>query len=251
MNDNPMQPRQRLRLTYRHGPELRYLSNLDLIRLFERALRRARLPIAYSQGFNAHPRLKVAAPLPVGFAGDREMVDFFLTEILDPADFCQRLAQQLPAGIAPIAVETVPVNTPPLASLLRAAHYFVEFSPAPAPDALRAAVQALLAQEQVIRARMGKGRRLRQYDLRPLIMELRVCGEPSAAYLEMTLAARDGATGRPEEVLAALGYEGHHVQIRRSDMVFGQPDSTLDGDDQAICRTDPGGNSCENARMDE
>ena len=227
MSDNPMQPLQRLRLTYQHGPELRYISNLDLIRLFERALRRARLPIAYSQGFNAHPRLKVAAPLPVGFTGEGEMVDVFLTEILEPADFRHRLAAQLPAGITPLSVEAVPIHTRPLAGLLRAAHYHVEFLPATEEAPLHAAVAALIAETQIIRSRMGKGRRMRQYDLRPLIERLEVQGAPVSPRLEMTLAARDGATGRPEEVLAALGYEGRHVKIARSGMVFEEPEPRL------------------------
>ena len=219
-NEAQIQPAQRVRLTYRHGPELRYISNLDLIRLFERALRRAELPITYSQGFNAHPQLKVAAPLPVGFTGETEMVDFTLNEAFDPADFERRLCAHLPAGIVPSSVIEVPLRSRSMASLLRAACYRVEFEPAPDEAELRAAVETLLAEEQVIRSRMGKGRRMRQYDLRPLIDELRVAGEPAAPHLEMQLAARDGAHGRPEEVLAALGYKGRHVRIERTRMVF-------------------------------
>jgi len=220
MSDVQTPPAQRLRLTYRHGPELRYISNLDLIRLFERALRRAELPIAYSQGFNAHPQLKVAAPLPVGFTGDEEMVDFTLKESLEPADFNTRLREHLPAGITPISIDEIPLRSRSMASLLRAAQYRVEFEPAPDPANLQAAVDTLLAQEQIVRARMGKGRRMRQYDLRPLIDQLRVESAPATPHLEMTLAARDGSHGRPEEVLAALGYEGRHVRIARTCMVF-------------------------------
>lgn len=219
MTESRNTPLQRLRLTYRHGPELRYISNLDLIRLFERALRRARLPIAYSQGFNAHPRLKVAAPLPVGFAGDCEMVDFLLTEGIEPAAFSRRLGRQLPTGITPCDIIEVDRRSPPLASLLRAAHYRADHGPWD-PQQLAQAVNRLLAADHLIRTRLGKGRRPREYDLRPLILDLRAAKKEDAPSLQMTLSAREGATGRPEEVLLALGLDPLRADITRAGMVF-------------------------------
>ena len=69
---------QRLRVTFSRGEELKYLSHLDVMRLWERALRRADLPLAYSQGFSPHAKISIAAPLPLGVTGERELMDIVL-----------------------------------------------------------------------------------------------------------------------------------------------------------------------------
>jgi len=220
MNETTTSPLHRLRVTYRHGPELRYISNLDLIRLFERALRRARLPIAYSGGFNAHPRIHIAAPLPVGFAGENEMADFLLSQPVEPAAFQERLMQQLPQGLALLSVVVVARKEPSLAAQLREARYRAQLPATLELERVREDVRELLAREQIARSRRGKKGRMRKYDLRPLILALVVVPGDAGPQLEMTLAARDAATGRPEEVLAALGYSDIPTDITRVQMMF-------------------------------
>ena len=79
-------PKQRLRLRFSKGEQLKYISHLDLARAWERAFRRAGLPVAHSQGFNPRPRLQIAAALPVGVTGRAEYLDVWLTEALVPED---------------------------------------------------------------------------------------------------------------------------------------------------------------------
>lgn len=210
----------RLRVVYSHGPQLQYISHLDLIRVFERAMRRARLPLAYTQGFNARPRISMASPLPVGMAGERELADFYLTEQVAAEEFRFRLASQLPPGLAILAVEEVPRQRPSLASLVRAVRYRAEL---PAHYSLAEAqrrIDALLGQTALPRTRRAKKGRLTDYDLRPLIQELTVEPGADGPVVRMTLAALPGATGRPEEVLDALGYPPARASIVREEIIL-------------------------------
>ncbi len=90
----------RLRLKFSRGEELKYISHLDLMRLWERALRRARIPIAYSEGFSPHPRLSLAAPLALGITSEAELIDIFLERRLAPGLLTSALPPQLTAPVA-------------------------------------------------------------------------------------------------------------------------------------------------------
>jgi radical SAM-linked protein len=78
---------QRLRVKFSRGDEIKFISNLDLMRLWQRALRRAGMPLAYSEGFNPHPRISLAAPLPLGVTGEAELMDIVLSRPVSPHFF--------------------------------------------------------------------------------------------------------------------------------------------------------------------
>src|SRR5690606_2740328 len=78
---------QRLRVYFRKGERVRYISHLDVMRFWERAIRRAGLPLTYSKGFNPHPKLQFAGPLPLGFTGQREIIDVFLDDRISEEQF--------------------------------------------------------------------------------------------------------------------------------------------------------------------
>ncbi|MDP2935460.1 MAG: TIGR03936 family radical SAM-associated protein, partial [Dehalococcoidia bacterium] len=83
----PPQELQRLRITFSRGPEVKYISHLDLMRLWERVLRRAKLPLAFSEGFSPHPRLALATPLPVGVTAAEEWMEVYLCRRVSPRYF--------------------------------------------------------------------------------------------------------------------------------------------------------------------
>ncbi len=87
---------QRLRITFSQQGVLRYVGHLDVVRTWERALRRASIPLAYSEGFNPQPRLFFAAALPLGATGQREIVDVVLAESMAPEAFHARVQPHLP-----------------------------------------------------------------------------------------------------------------------------------------------------------
>ena len=203
--------RQRLRVTYRVDGPLRYVSNLERMRLWERTIRRARLPLSYSGGFNPRPRLQIGAALPVGFGADAEWMDIWFVEPMPPGTVRDALARAAPEGLDILQVEEIDLGEPALPRQVQAAEYeaFVE-TDRPVGE-IRRRVAELLAAEALLRQRRG-----RAYDLRPLVHRLWVEAEqPGGVVLGMVLAVREGATGRPEEVLDALGLTGGFYRIRR------------------------------------
>ena len=99
---------QRLRLKFSRGEELKFLSHLDLMRLWERAIRRAGLPLAYSEGFTPHPQIALAAPLSVGVTSQAELMDVVLSRWVPPQSFTAQIEEQLPRGIE--LLETWPAD---------------------------------------------------------------------------------------------------------------------------------------------
>ncbi len=210
---------QRLRLTFTRGEPVKYISHLDLLRLWERALRRARLPVAYSEGFNPHPRFALAMALAVGVTSEAELLDLYLAERREPPTVRARLAPQLPPGIAVEGVEEVALEGPSAQSQIRWAEYVVAVATEWAKPQVQAAVDALLAAESLPRVRLREGKP-RPYDLRPLVQRLwLIDSDAGRCRLGMRLRAEGGATGRPEEVARALGFEDV-VAIHRTRLVL-------------------------------
>jgi len=193
--------RQRLRLTYARGEPIKYISHLDLARTWERTLRRAGVPLAYSQGFNPRPKITFAAALPVGVTGRREVMDLILERSVMPLHFARRLAPYLPSGLDVVSVEAVYHRLPSLQSQVRAAEYRVEVEWEAGRQALEACVSGFLAARMIVRQRRGK-----TYDLRPLVESLSVEGDvPGGFALRMRLCQGQSGTARHDEVLDALG----------------------------------------------
>jgi radical SAM-linked protein len=211
----------RVRITFAKQGALRYTGHLDLHKLMERAARRAELPLSYSQGFHPQPKISLAAALPLGFASRDEVMDIRLNEDLEPDDISTRLKNSLPTGIQILKVERVEDSLPPLQTQLLSATYEAHLTePAEGADLTRK-VEALMMSESLPRERRGKA-----YDLRPLVEMLSVVTESNGKiWLRMTLAAREGATGRPDEVLTALGIEPETVRVERTKLIFIHPSS--------------------------
>src|SRR5438067_4915348 len=157
---------QRLRVTFARGEEMKYITHLDLMRFWERALRRAELPVAYSEGFTPHPQISLAAPLPVGTTSDAELMDVFLTERVMPRVFLEKAARQLPAGIAVVSAEEVGLALPSVQADVRFAEYEVTVVGADSDDALRK-IEAFLAAATVPWEHRRQDE-VRAYDIRAL-----------------------------------------------------------------------------------
>jgi radical SAM-linked protein len=210
----------RLRLTFAKGEPLKYISHLDLNRTWERAFRRAGLPVAYSLGFNPRPRFQLAAALPVGVTGQAELLDVWLTEALSPGEVQARLGPSLPPGMEVHAAEQVELTAPSLQSQMRAAKYRALVHSQEPIEAIRIRVQALMDAPSLPRQRHHKGK-MRTYDLRPLIQTIDV--EPGRAgelILTMRLQASPQGAGRPDEVLDVLGLAVMSHTIERTNLHF-------------------------------
>jgi len=207
----------RYRITFTRDRTVRFVGHLDLAKTWERILRRADLPVAYSQGFHPLPKITFASALPVGCTSEAELMDVVLTEPLDSSSLLQRLTPVLPAGIGIASVVEAPLNAPALQAELRWAEYAVSIETEEPQDHVETRVRSLLDASSLMRERRGKS-----YDLRPLVLSLAIEDvRPSSARLVMRLMAdANTGTGRPDEVLAALGWGDAPAQIHRRKLGF-------------------------------
>lgn len=198
---------QRLRVTFARGEEVKYITHLDLMRFWERALRRAGIPLAYSQGFSPSPRLALAAPLPVGVTSSGELMDVYLARRVTPQHFIKAVSRQVPPGIAVLEVREVGLGLPSLQSQVRWAEYQVEVLTDRSAEDVERAVEGLLAARS-IPWQHQREREVRRYDLRPLVQDVSVeTLTDGRCTLSMRLRTDSQASGRAEQVAAALGFQ--------------------------------------------
>ena len=110
---------QRLRIRFSRGQEIKFISHLDIVRLWQRALHRAGMPLAYSEGFSPHPRISVAAPLPLGVTSETELMDILCVRWVSPHFFTAAVSQQLPPGIGILLVYPIALRLSSLHSQVR------------------------------------------------------------------------------------------------------------------------------------
>ncbi|MYE32134.1 MAG: DUF2344 domain-containing protein [Chloroflexi bacterium] len=217
---------QRLRVTYRKAGALRYVGHLDLMRTWERALRRAQLPLAYTQGFSPHARLALGAPLAVGFEGERELLDTWMSPHVAPIKVLERLRGELPEGLSVVGVEEVPHEEPSLQSAITSATYELVFDRAEIDaEELRWRVDGLLATHE-LEWEEQRGQKTRVYDIRATVRDLDVRAERGRVVVDMHLEAREGLTGRPLSVLDALGERAKPRERRRTGLRLNEPPRT-------------------------
>ena len=208
----------RIRITFAKQGALRYTGHLDLHKIWERATRRANLPLTYSQGFHPQPKIQLAAALPLGFSSRCEVVDMWVDDdALDLTVLPARFGEAVPMGIKILNVEKVEERGSALQTQVVSAEYEVTLFDEVDPDRLTQRLAAVMETASLPRERRGK-----PYDLRPLIEAMRLI-EPDAEShprLWMCLTAREGATGRPEEVLDVLGVRYEGTRVERSRFLF-------------------------------
>ncbi|MCW2833942.1 MAG: hypothetical protein JWN68_1895 [Nocardioides sp.] len=198
--DPPQQPPpvQRLRVRYAKRGRLRFTSHRDFSRAFERAVFRARIPMAYSSGFNPHPRISYAGAAPTGSASEAEYLEIALSEVLVPADVHAALDESLPPGLDVLEVAESPGGS--LADRLEASRWQIDVD-LPAA-AVGTAVDIFLAAGEVLVERMTK-KGLREFDTRGAVLALTAVPDGEATALQLVL--RHGVPAvRPDDVLTAL-----------------------------------------------
>nr|WP_229686322.1 TIGR03936 family radical SAM-associated protein [Longimycelium tulufanense] len=219
---NPSDPPvQRIRLRYAKRGRVRFTSHRDVARTFERALRRAGVPMAYSQGFSPHPRVSWVGAAPTGVASEAEYVEIALVRPVDPGPLRQALDAALPPGLD--VLETVVAGPGTLAEKIDASRWWIEL-PGVAPDTLADAVTRLMAAERVEVERLTKNGR-RTMDARAAIVTTegidpttvgeQACPPPTAQVADwpehaapcgilVAVVRQTQPVVRPDDVLSAL-----------------------------------------------
>ncbi|MBN1440062.1 MAG: DUF2344 domain-containing protein [Anaerolineales bacterium] len=203
--------RLRYRILFAKTEAMRWTGHLDLQRAWERLLRRAGVPIAYSEGFHPHPKIQIGAALPLGVTGENELVDIETDRACDPDSSAARLNGHAPPGIRILRIEERAEGSPGLEKVILAGEYAAAPLEGAWPADLPRRIADLLGSSELSRERRGK-----KYDLRPRILSLGLDGNT----LRMRLSLLPEATGRPDEVLAALGADDVAAEIKRERLVL-------------------------------
>ena len=211
---------QRLRIRFCRGQEVKFISHLDIMRLWQRALHRAGVSLAYSEGFSPHPRISLAAPLPVGVTSEAELMDIICTKWVSPHWFTAAVSQQLPPGIEILQVYQIALIMSSLQSQVRYAEYRVEVETEKDQRDIESAVTSLLSIKQLPwQHQRDTGRR--SYDLRPLIDDLWLIDwHHPYATIGMRLRCDNTGSGRPEQVAAALGFTQYPQSMHRTKLIL-------------------------------
>lgn len=206
---------QRIRIKYAKTQPLKYTGSLDMQKVWERTLRRCRISLAYSQGFHPQPRIQQANPLPLGILSQAELVDFWLENEYNLDELRLILSERIQPGIELLEIHEIPQFAPAMQTQVIAAEYRVRLPNDHPTDELTNQIITVLESKSILRERRGK-----EYDLRPLILDISLVMDPdSAPELLMKLSCKEGATGRADEVLIALNLNPAHLKIRRTALI--------------------------------
>jgi len=202
----------RFRIVYEKGAEMRFTSHLDLMRSWERSLRRSELPLAFTQGHHPHLKMSFGPPLPLGYRSRAEAFDLEFSR--PPAvDLAERLNAVLADGLRVVAYRPILFKTPSLMSELGGASYRIGFpgsyleeagrSPAELLETLRARIPELLAREHVFVRRQSEDK-AREFDARPSLVSLETGVGEAPVVLDAHVRFTPRASVRPEELVAIL-----------------------------------------------
>lgn len=194
------------RMMYAKEGPARYISHLDLLRTFERAARRAGLPVAFTSGFNPHPKISFAAPLGVGTAGEKEFADLELAGEVPAVSIQRFLSGTLPEGLRLLEVRKIKEQAPALMSMVERATYRGEarLECPVTKAALDRAIKAFLDQPEILVKRKNKAGDIKVYDIRPGIFAMsgRLDNDIIIIETELKTGSRDNI--RFEEVVEAF-----------------------------------------------
>lgn len=205
---------------------IKYTSHLDMLRLFKRAFKKTRILLAYSQGFNPHPKMGFAQPLSLGYTSKCELLEFETTKSFDPLEIKERLTNVMPEGVELLDCRRLDTDVKSLASVVTEAEYEVIF-PVPADMVnFQKLVENYLNQEQIIaEKRQKKTRKMVAVDIKGKIREMAItAGEKLTLHLKLDSGSNSNLS--PEQVIATfLAYTGldvkrYDVEVKRTKINF-------------------------------
>jgi radical SAM family uncharacterized protein/radical SAM-linked protein len=196
---------QRLRVRLGKEGEMALLSHLDLMRLYDRVVRRASIPIAFTGGFHPSPRIVPANALSLGVTSACEIVDFELTQSMDIEEFRAKLVAQLPPNLPVYDVEEVSVTLPAATQLLEKAEYQITVD-SEDPAQWQAWIEEILAKDEILLEHTTKSGKTHQINVRDRLFDLEIMEATSAkATIRYIGSCRnDGTLLRPEQMVAVL-----------------------------------------------
>jgi radical SAM-linked protein len=193
----------KVRVKFAKQGSIKFVGHLDLMRQFQRAIRKAKIPIAYSQGFNPHQILSFAMPLPIGATAQAEYLDMQLTEDMEPSIIIDRLNGALPDQIRIEEITILRKDIPTGMAAVDAAKYKMILSDRQIPDDFDQQIKLFLAQKEIWVTKQSK-KKTRSVDIREGIYELDAKKEEDVWVLSMFLAAGSRYNLKSELVVKAI-----------------------------------------------
>ncbi len=212
MNDKPI----RVRVKYAKKGNLRFIGHLDSQRLFERALRRSKLPLRYTQGFNKRVRINLASALPLGFTSEAEIFDFWMNEVVEPDIISDRLTRSLPSDIKILSVELVDNSLPSLQASLQASDYEIVLPYNDTIENFEDDFMRLLGKDRIEITRRNK-----TIDIKPMILDHEFTqSDGGKNLLKIQMSSSASANARPDDLLELLGIDPADCKIKRTNLIF-------------------------------
>lgn len=196
-----------IRIQFRKTREGRFLSHLDLMHTWERVIRRSQLPLAFSQGFNPHPKINFASALALGTTSDGEYMDMELTKELPLEQVQQMLTEAMPPAFEVVQMKVVTGKVPSLMSIIQRGRYqlWLEFVHPVTQAELDAAVTQFWQMEEVIVYRYKKNSKEKKaVNIRHGVYEIQLTGDDNYGMLEILVQSGNDGNIRPEEVAYGL-----------------------------------------------
>jgi len=190
-----------VRFQFKRGDELKFIGHLDILRVFERAFKRAELPISHSQGFNPRPQVVFGQPMPLGLTSDGEFADVQLDADMDPTEFMRRLNASLPPGLKLVDAGKRE-NQSNIMSQVGAARYRIEVE-SPGEIELPGAIGSIMEKEEIITVKKTKSGE-KEINIRPLVFDISVWASGSSGYFDVLLGAGQENNVRPELFLSGV-----------------------------------------------
>ena len=185
------------RIRFARTGSLAYVGHLDMMRAFERAIRRTELPLLHSQGYNPRPMLVFALPIGVGIHTTDDYVDIAMSRPVEPREVMEQLASKLPPDLSVLSVASLPESVGSIMAAVSAASYELE-----SPGIVNAAKQ-LLDHKEIVIEKPSKGK-MRTLDIRPLIHEVNTPDPTDPDRVEILVRAGSKENLRPDLFLSAL-----------------------------------------------
>jgi len=218
----------RLRVEYKKGQEIKYLSHLQLIRLVERVLRRAQIPYALSEGFSPHIKLSLGTVLPVGVWGVREYFDLELTREIPPGQFMEAVNRVAPTGFEVRQAKIISDKAPSLQAQVNAAVYCLVLKPGVEEERARTTLEDVMRGEKLMVPKRGSA--TEEKDLRPGIYRLSLGKEEGVLVILALVSSGSKDNIRPDELVLCLedrGLAGAFADVYRMANYWRQPDGSL------------------------
>ena len=206
----------RVRIFYQKYGWLRFTGTLDIQKIWERSCRRAKLPLAYSQGFHPQAKIQQACPLPLGFISTSEIVDIWFIKKLSTKFIVSALIPTLPKGITIDSIKSIHLDSPALQSQIKSAEYKIYINKLNSAN-IKRNIQVFNDKEYIPFVKRGK-----TLNLRRLVEQIDLVESKSASddHIILHLTNSPGFTGRPEDILSFLEIPIEETIIERTKLIF-------------------------------